>query len=250
MHHRRTFMSSVDTRLAALSDDQRRLLIGRLREKKQPPRILPRARQSGPAPLSWAQRRLWFLQQFDPSSAQYNLPAAVRIDGPLDSSVLERCFAEIVRRHEPMRTTFSTIAGEPVQIVAPQPSFTLPIRDVADRDEVMRRMEQAAAAVFDLERGPLFRAELLRLSAQEHVLLLNSHHIISDNWSAGILVREILALYEAFASGSRPSLPIPALRYTDFASWQRDAAQSSTIEAQLAWWRERLSGELPVLEMP
>ncbi len=243
-------MSSVGTRVAALSEDKRRLLIERLSAKKQPSRIPSRANGSGPAPLSYAQQRLWFLQQLDPSSAQYNLPAAVRIEGPLDVTVLERCFAEIIRRHEALRTTFSTIVDEPVQVASPSFSFTLQVSEVSEADEVTRRMELQARTVFDLERGPLFRAELLRMSAGEHVLLLNAHHIISDSWSFGILVQEILALYEAIANGSRPSLPLPALRYTDFASWQRDGAQENAIEIQLNYWRDRLSGELPVLEVP
>ena len=243
-------MTSVSTRVAALSEDKRRLLIERLSAKKPPSRISPRANRSGPAPLSYAQQRLWFLQQLDPSSTQYNLPAAVRIEGPLDVTVLERCFAEIIRRHEPLRTTFSTLAGEPVQVVGPSSLFALQVSEVCDFDEVRRRMELQARTVFNLERGPLFRAELLRMSPREHVLLLNAHHIVSDSWSFGILVQEILALYKAIANGSQPPLPLPPLRYTDFACWQRDGAQESALEIQLNYWRDRLSGELPVLEMP
>jgi amino acid adenylation domain-containing protein len=243
-------MSTVGTRVAALSEDKRRLLIERLSAKKQLLRIPPRPNGSGPVPLSYAQQRLWFLQHLDPASAQYNLPAAVRIEGPLDVTVLEECFAEIVRRHEALRTTFSTIEGEPVQVVGASSWFTLQVSELCGSDEVSQHLERQARTVFDLERGPLFRAELLRISAREHVLLLNAHHIISDSWSFGILVREILALYESIAGGSRPPLPLPALRYTDFASWQRDGAQENAIETQLNYWRDRLSGELPVLDVP
>jgi amino acid adenylation domain-containing protein/non-ribosomal peptide synthase protein (TIGR01720 family) len=243
-------MSSTVTRFAALSDDKRRLLLEKLRAKNAPARIQPAGPGNGPAPLSWAQQRLWFLQQIDPSSAQYNLPAAARVLGPLDTAILERCFAAIIRRHEPLRTTFTTIAGEPVQIVAPPSAFTLPVCDVTGEDAIAERVRAAAAAAFDLAQGPLFRAEVLRIGAHEHLLLLNAHHIISDSWSAGILVRELLALYEAFSDGSRPSLPMPPVRYVDYACWQRDAAQENAIEAHLDYWRGRLSGALPVLELP
>ncbi|HWD97875.1 MAG TPA: amino acid adenylation domain-containing protein [Bryobacteraceae bacterium] len=242
-------MSSIDTRVAALSEDKRQLLIGKLLAKKQTSRIQARAQGNGRVPLSWSQQRLWFLQQFDPSSAQYDLPAAVRIEGSLDRDVLERCFSEITRRHESLRTTFSIAAGEPIQVVTPPSAFHLRVSDVESPEEAAARMEEAARIVFDLERGPLFRVELLRLTPTEHILLLNSHHIISDSWSAGILVRELLALYEAFAIGARPSLLLPAVRYSDYALWQRDGAQERVIEGQLAYWRKKLSGELPVLEL-
>ncbi len=243
-------MSSVTTRVAALSEDKRRLLLEKLSAKKQVSRIRPRTQETGPAPLSYAQQRLWFLQQLDPASAQYNLPAAVRIEGPLDRSALERCFAEIVRRHEPLRTTFTTVDGAPVQVAGPAGSFSLAVRDTRDLDEATRRIEEQACAPFDLERGPLFRAELLRLSGEEHVLVLNAHHIISDSWSFGILVREILALYETTARGGNAALPVPSLRYSDFARWQRDAEQERAIESQLDYWKSKFAGNLPVLELP
>ena len=223
-------MSLVGTRLAALPTEKRRLVFERLASKKQSSKIPLRSHRTGPAPLSYAQQRFWLLQQLDPSSVQYNLPAAMRIDGPVDAGILACCFAEIIRRHESLRTTFTTVAGEPMQFIAPAGDFQLAVADVADPQELVARMEAHAGTPFHLEQGPLFRAELLRVNAREHVLLLNAHHIISDGWSAGVLLRELLGLYESFEGGNTPSLPLPVIQYADFATWQMDPAQESVID--------------------
>jgi amino acid adenylation domain-containing protein/non-ribosomal peptide synthase protein (TIGR01720 family) len=243
-------MSSVASRVAALSAEQRRMLAQKLAAKKQSSRLQAAPRRSGAAPLSYAQQRLWFLQQLDPNSTQYNLPAAVRIEGPLDVAVLERTFSEIVRRHEALRTRFTVVKGLPAQVIEEASRFLLPVTDVRDDMEVALRIEADSAAPFDLEHGPLFRAQLLRKSQREHVLLLNAHHIVADNWSFAVLVNEILALYDAYASGRAPSLSEPAMQYADFAVWQRDPVQERAIKDDLLYWRDRLAPPLPVLEMP
>ena len=158
-------------------------------------------------PLSYAQRRLWFLDQLHPGSPLYNIPAAVRLRGKLDIDVLERSLEEIIRRHEVLRTVFHVVDGEPVQIAQPAAPFTLPVIDLADMDEAAREAEarrlirEESQRPFDLSRGPLLRAVLLKLGAENHIALLNMHHIISDGWSMGILTREMMALYDAFAQG-------------------------------------------------
>jgi len=231
------------------AENSRQLMVSRLLSKNQVSRIQPRAHAGGRAPLSYAQQRLWFLQQLDPASAQYNLPAAVRIDGPLDVAALEESFSEILRRHESLRTVFPIVDGEPMQLVMPNSAFQLPITGILSEAEALLRIQESGAEVFDLESGPLFRAEILRLHATRHILLLNAHHTVSDSWSAGILVREIVTLYEAFLRGLRPSLPVLPLRYSDYAAWQRDPERESVIRTHLEYWQKRLSGELPVLEL-
>ncbi len=242
-------MISIPVAESVSAENKRQLMVSRLLSKNQVSRIQPRAHSGGRAPLSYAQQRLWFLQQLDPASAQYNLPSAVRIDGPLDIAALEKSFSELLRRHESLRTVFPVIDGEPVQCVAPNSTFQLPVLDMADEQDSLRRIQEQACRAFDLESGPLFRAEILRLNLTRHILLLNVHHIVSDSWSAGILVREVVALYEAFTRGLRPSLPVLPLRYSDYAAWQKDPSRENVIETQLDYWRKRLSGELPVLEL-
>ncbi|HEX8189045.1 MAG TPA: condensation domain-containing protein, partial [Pyrinomonadaceae bacterium] len=206
-------------------------------------------------PVSYAQRRLWFLDQLEPGSATYNIPAAVRLRGPLDLAALEQTFRELVRRHESLRTRFTTLDGQPVQVIDPDADFELSPVDLeslpeAEREAESRRlMRQEAGRGFDLSRGPLFRLTLLRLAPDEHVLLLVLHHIISDGWSMGVLVSELGALYDAFSRGAESPLEELPIQYADYAAWQREHLTGETLEAQLAYWRERLQGA-PVLELP
>src|SRR5690606_37593829 len=172
-------------------------------EEPEPP-IVPVPRDQAELPLSFSQQRLWFLHRLEPESTAYNISGAARRRGALDTGALERSFSEVVRRHESLRTTFHEIDGRPVlRIHAPTP-FTLPVTDLSglspeEREaEVRRRAAEEASRPFDLEQGPLFRAELLRLADDEHVLLLGMHHIVSDGWSFGVLTRELGTLYRAF----------------------------------------------------
>ncbi|HEY4575941.1 MAG TPA: amino acid adenylation domain-containing protein, partial [Thermoanaerobaculia bacterium] len=212
--------------------------------------------REGPLPLSFGQRRLWFIDQLEPDSALYNLPVALRVDGPLSPAVLARALSEIVRRHEALRTVFAAVKGAPVQVIQPAAPFHLPVVDLAGLPE--REREAAALALagdeglrpFDLRRGPLLRCVLLRLGEGAHVAALTLHHIASDGWSRGILVREIAALYAAFAGGRSSPLPEPPVQYADFAVWQRSWLQGEVLENGISFWRRQLAGLPPLLELP
>ncbi len=218
--------------------------------------IVPQSRDSEYYPLSFSQQRLWFLNELEPGSPLYNNPAAVRLVGHLDASALERSLNEIVRRHELLRTTFTTVDGKPVQRVSPQLSLPLPVVDLrmipdSEREEEVTRLAvQEARRPFDLSHGPLLRVTLLRLSDDEHVVLLNMHHIVSDGWSIGVLLHEIAALYEAFSQGRPSPLPELPIQYIDFAIWQRNWLQGDVRDEQLGYWKQQLAGELPVVELP
>jgi len=202
-----------------------------------------------PAPLSFAQQRLWFLAQLDPASAVYNLPAAVDLHGDLDASALTAALREIVRRHETLRTTFQVVGAEPVQIVGSGDDFQLPMVDlsaVGDRAgaEAERLTAEDAVRPFDLQRGPVFRPLLLRTAVDRHRLLATMHHIVSDGWSIGLFIRELAVFYE---TGALPDLPV---QYSDFALWQRRRLTGDALEHDLVFWRGELAGLPPGLELP
>ncbi|WP_164021878.1 non-ribosomal peptide synthetase, partial [Pyxidicoccus trucidator] len=219
------------------------------------PSLLP-VERTGALPLSFAQQRLWFLDQFIPDSALYNMPAPLRLEGTLDTAALERSLTELVRRHEVLRTSFPSEAGQPLQVIASPSPLSLERVDLsalpaAEReDEARRLIEAECRKPFSLARGPLLRALLLKLADAEHVLLLNVHHIISDGWSLGVLVREVAALYEAFCQGQPSPLPELPVQYADFAAWQRQWLQGEALEAQFSYWRQQLAGSPQVLELP
>ncbi|HEU4557526.1 MAG TPA: amino acid adenylation domain-containing protein, partial [Longimicrobium sp.] len=220
------------------------------------PPLLPVPRDGSPLPLSFAQQRLWFIDQLEPGSAAYNLTGAWRLEGALDTAALERSLGEIVRRHEALRTVFAEVDGSPVQVIAPFGGLALPVEDLsglseADREAALRRRAwEVAARPFDLAAGPLFRAALLRLGEHDHVLLLGMHHIVSDGWSVGVLYRELSALYAAYRAGAESPLPELAVQYADFAVWQREHLEGEALDRQLSYWRERLSGAPELLELP
>ncbi len=210
-----------------------------------------------PVPTSYAQERLWFLDQFQPASPIYTIPAAVRLPGPLSVSLLERCIEEMVRRHESLRTTFGSVEGRPVQIIAPELHIPVTLVDLEAFFSPSQREAEAQrlAAVesrrpFDLIRGPLLRVMLLRLAAADHVLLLTLHHIISDGWSMGVLLQELSVLYEAYSSGRPSPLAELAIQYADFAQWQRQWLQGEVLDQHRQWWCEQLRGAPAQLELP
>ncbi|MBJ9978441.1 amino acid adenylation domain-containing protein [Pseudomonas sp. S75] len=206
--------------------------------------------------LSYAQQRQWFLWQLDPDSAAYTIPAALRLTGRLDVAALQRSFEQLVARHETLRTTFTQQGDEALQIVHPSLPATVEVEPVQIADPLEReaaikaRVEAHLQQPFDLEHGPLLRVRLLALGAEEHVLVLGMHHIVSDGWSMPILVDELIRLYQAECQGVAAALePLP-IQYADYALWQRDWMQAGEQERQLGYWRERLAGEQPVLELP
>jgi amino acid adenylation domain-containing protein len=238
-----------------LSAAKRAFIEARLRGQVRSSGIVPRAHPDG-APLSFAQERLWFMDRLEPGSAAYNLSLTRRLGGALDGAALERALGEIARRHEALRTVFREVDGAPVQVIAPFGGFTLQIDDLsglpqADREaEVRRRATEEAVLPFDLTAGPLFRAGLLRLGEEDHLLLLSMHHIVSDGWSTGVFFRELSALYDAYRGGRESPLPELAVQYADYAIWQREHLRGETLERQLAYWRERLAGAPELLELP
>ncbi|MBN8468382.1 non-ribosomal peptide synthase/polyketide synthase [Corallococcus exiguus] len=218
---------------------------------------LGRVSREQPLPLSFAQQRLWFLDRLEPGSPAYNLCAAVRLDGVLDVAALERAFSEVVRRHEPLRTTFHADAeGHARQHIHPPTPLGLARVDVSSLPSELRELEvqrlarEVSRRPFDLSAGPLLHVTLARLSDTHHVLVLCMHHIVSDGWSMGVLVREVGALYEAFRQGQPSPLPELAVQYVDHAAWQRDGFQGEAMARQLEWWRQQLSGMPPQLELP
>ena len=252
-------LSQLTDRLASLAPEQRELLERRLRKRGLPPVAapgIPRHLNRSVFPLSFAQQRLWFLAQLEPESAAYHISTALRLTGPLDVPALAGGLREIVRRHESLRTTFAVLAAQAAQVVRNDLDLEVPLADLRGlpaerRDEVTRRLAvELAARPFDLGCGPLLRATLVRFADAEHVALLTLHHIVSDGASMGILVRELAPLYEAFAA-RRPSplLPLP-IQYGDFAVWQRQWLQGEVLDTQIAYWKERLAGSPPVLDLP
>lgn len=207
-------------------------------------------------PLSFAQQRLWFLDQLQPDNCAYNVPAAIRLRGRLDVVALERTFAEISRRHESLRTTFANINGRLIQVIAPTVSFVLPQLDLRSYGESEREAEARRLAVeearrpFDLARGPLLRVALLQLAEDDNVLLVTMHHIVSDGWSMGVLIREVVTLYEAFSNGRPSPLPELPIQYVDYACWQREWLQGERLERQIGYWREQLNNASAILELP
>ncbi|HWS54702.1 MAG TPA: amino acid adenylation domain-containing protein, partial [Pyrinomonadaceae bacterium] len=232
--------------------------IGRATLAGQSPDALPLAPfpRDRRLPLSYAQQRLWFIEQLEPGNTIYNVPAAVRLEGELDAGALERALTEVVRRHESLRTTFPSVDGRPAQVISPPAPVELDAVDlsrlpVGEREEEARRLAaEESQRPFDLAAGPLFRASLLRLAGDEHVLLVTAHHIVSDGWSIGILVNELSALYAAFVRNEEPQLAELPIQYADYAAWQRQWLSGRLLDEQLRYWRERLSGAPPVLELP
>ncbi len=212
----------------------------------------PVAEVAARVPCTLAQERLWFLDQAG-AGAAYNLPLCARVRGALDEVALTRALREVVRRHAALRTTIAGEDGSPVQVVAPDMPTELERQDLRahpEREaEARRRAEALVATPFDLERGPLLRAALLRLAEDEHVLALAFHHIICDGWSHAVVFRELGALYAAYARGEDPVLPAPAVQYPDFARRQRATLEPAALAGQRAWWRERLAGGPAALEL-
>lgn len=201
-------------------------------------------------PLSFAQQRLWFLDQFDPLSPHYNIYTLVRLQGTLDIPALEQSFAYLVERHESLRTTFDMVDGEPTQVIhAPLP-FSLPVIAVADAEDALQRGRAEGTTPFNLRKGPLLRAQLFKIASDDHLLVITMHHIISDGWSVAIFFKELTHAYTAYVEGRVPTLPELPIQYADFAVWQRNYLQDEVLEQQSDFWRKQLQDAPPLLELP
>ena len=251
-------MDSFAKRIAALSPEQRVLFERQLKKKglnNLQTQVIPKRKAANCLPLSFSQARLWFLDQLQPGNPFYNLAAIVRLDGLLNVAVLEQTFNEIIRRHEILRTAFPTVEGQPIQLIAPVQFLTIPITDLRklpaseQEQEIERLATGEAQQPFDLTQAPLLRVHLLQLSETKHAMLLTMHHIVSDGWSKGVLIREVATLYEAFVSGRPSPLPELPIQYGDFAIWQRERSQPELLEKQLSYWKQQLKN-LPILQLP
>jgi len=251
-------MSDFNQRIAALSPEKRELLLQLMQKQSNGTQttIKPQSRASNTFPLSYAQQRLWFLDQFEANSSVYNLSFPVRLTGSLNVTVLKNSLKEIVRRHEALRTTFVTVEGQPLQVIAPSMTLALPVVNLRELSEVeqnanvLKLVNEEAQQPFDLSQDPLLRTTLLQLNEIEHVMLFTMHHIISDGWSLGVLVRELAALYAAFSAGKPSPLPELPIQYADFAVWQRQWLQGEVVDTQLDYWRQQLGNRPPILQLP
>jgi natural product biosynthesis luciferase-like monooxygenase protein len=211
--------------------------------------------RNGSLPLSFAQHRIWFLHQLEPGS-HYNDHFDLRLTGPVDVAALERAINEIIRRHETLRSTFTKGDSGPVLQILPELTIKLDVTDISSLPVQAQEQQAIHIAVrdcrqpFDLENGPLFRASLVRLAPEDHLLVLTFDHIVIDGWSHGVFLSEMTALYEAFLAGKPSPLPQLAIQYTDFADWQQKWFKGENIEPHLAYWRKQLAGAPPVLELP
>ncbi len=219
------------------------------------PTISPRE-SSDNLPLSFAQQRLWFLNQLEPDSPFYNIFAALSLNGVLNVAALEQSFNEIIQRHEILRTTFNVVNGEPIQIINPQQKLTIKLIDLTAlpaqkrETEALQLVNKEAGQPFDLATGLLVRSTLLCLDEAEHILLFTMHHIVSDGWSTDILVREVATLYECYCNGKPSPLPELPIHYADYALWQRKSLQGEMLATQIDYWKQQLGDSLPVLELP
>jgi amino acid adenylation domain-containing protein len=223
-------------------------------ERRGPQAMRP-INRNGHLPLSFAQQRLWFMDQLEPESIAYNISMALRLRGPLNTLALELAFSEIVRRHEVLRTTFQSQDGHPRQVIGAAKPMILPIIDLGAIGEeagsyARRLVSKEAERPFNLSQGPLLKLKMLKLAGEDHVMTFMMHHIITDGWSLELLVDEFVALYEAYGNGRVSSLPELELQYADFAVWQREWLQGEVLDEGLRYWKRELSGELPVIEFP
>ncbi|MDZ7959076.1 MAG: condensation domain-containing protein [Aulosira sp. DedQUE10] len=253
-------MTDFAKRIAALSPEKRQLLLQKLNNQKQEvvsrPQITPQSRKSNYFPLSFAQQRLWFLDQLQPGNTAFNLFLPIHLIGVLNVNVLEQSFREVIRRHEGLRTTFTTVNGQPVQVIAHNPVFNLSIINLqelsleAKKSKIAQLANEEVNQPFDLAKLPLLRVTLLKLTDTENILFLTIHHIISDGWSINVLTREMATLYEVFSQGYASPLPELSVQYVDFAVWQRQLLQGEEMQTHLNYWQQQLGSELPILNLP
>ena len=251
-------MSNITDRIANLSPEQRVKLLRQLREKQGnglPSVIEPQSRLLSHFPLSFAQQRLWFIEQLEPGLATYNMSHALHLSGSTNIAAVKASFQKIIERHEVLRTTFALVDDQPMQIIAPELRLDIPLIDLSNLESSIHEdvtailIHNEALCPFDLEQGPLLRVNLIRLDQQQHILILSQHHIVTDAWSLDILSREFAAFYDGLRKHQAVELlPLP-IQYADYAVWQRQWLQGSTLDRYLNYWREQLQGA-PQLNMP
>lgn len=249
-------VGEIGRRIAQLSPEKRALLEQRLRTRRPATaRSIPRRPQSGPSAQSFAQQRLWFVDQVEPGNIAYNSSRIYKLDGAVDAAILEKSFAAIVQRHEALRTTLREAGGQPVQIIAPSIDIPLSIVDLQDlpgserMSQALERIKQARRLSFSLADGPLIRTSLYVLGAQEYVLHVMMHHVATDGWSMDVLFQELCAHYNAFIAGEPSPLPDLPIQYADFAAWQRAELAGEKLAQLSAYWASRLQGIAP-LDLP
>jgi amino acid adenylation domain-containing protein len=248
-------ISDTRQRLAGLSEEQRHALAQRLakRRRAEPASTIPRRAVEGPIALSFAQQRFWFVAQLGAVNTAYNVGEGFFLSGPLDLNALVRALNEMPRRHSVLRTTFEVVDGRPFQRIAPELALDVRVEDVPagpdQMQDLTRRAREEERRPWDLAAGPLFRARVFRLSETQHFLHILVHHIISDGWSKGVLVRELTALYGAFSKGQASPLEEPPIQYSDYALWQHEWLASDAAKKQLAYWTDRMAGA-PTLTLP
>jgi len=241
--------SSTESRISALPAELQEKLRHRLAGRSQQSDRIPVVSRDEPLPLSFSQQRLWFLNELLPDSAEYNSALTLRLTGALDVPALTAALRDLVSRHESLRTTFDAVDGVGVQVVHEPSAVSVPVPVVEPPDGLDRFLLEEYARPFDLRNGPLFRAVLARVSADEHVLLLTAHHIVTDGWSMGVLADELSTLYSAAVRGEEATLPPLPLQYADFAVWQRDRLSGTALDEHVAYWRRQLAGIAP-LDLP
>ncbi|MGI5499875.1 non-ribosomal peptide synthase/polyketide synthase [Lentzea sp. CA-135723] len=241
--------SSMEDRIAALPAHLREQMRRRLSGRSSQAGAIPRADRDKPLPLSFPQQRLWFLDRFQPGGSGYNSALPLRLTGRLDVTALRAALTGLVARHESLRTTLDEADGVGVQVVHPAFEPALPVVDLPERHALDDLLTEEYSRPFDLRRGPLVRALLVRLGADEHVLLLTVHHVVTDGWSMGVLTEELGELYGAAVDGRQAALPDLPIQYADFAAWQRERLSGDAMRGQLDHWTRRLTGVAP-LELP
>jgi amino acid adenylation domain-containing protein len=239
-------MTGTLTAPALTAEEKRARLAELLRRKEGPLRQFP---------LTFAQQRIWFLDQMEPGNPAFNTTSALRMRGETDLAAMEKAVANLVRRHEPLRTVFRLVGGEPVQVVLPFRGFPVPLEALDAPEEerlavARRRVAEEMETRFDLARAPVFRARILRLAPDDHVLLMCMHHIVIDGWSMGVLYRELNLGYAAYSEGREPELPELPIQYADYAVWQRGHLQGQALRAQLDYWKQALGGAPALIDLP
>jgi acyl carrier protein len=252
---RRLFENPTVRALAEEITQKRRVGRSRGEEEGEEQKIERRSGSEAVAPLSYAQQRLWFLEQLRPGTPLYHIPVVLRLRGRLEVAALEASMNEIVRRHEVLRTGIELLEGRPLQRVHPYSHLPLPITDLSSVDqkylplEIDKHIQREIRALFCLYQPPLFRLRFLRLSADDHLLVLTMHHIISDGWSMGLFVKELTALYSAFSRSEQSPLPELALQYADYSVWQHELSERGVWQYQMSYWKKQLAEPLPILEL-